>query len=743
MKKFKLFLLFVLLPLFYSMAQTLGSIDSTGYYVEKIRLNSSTIKQMEANDAESIFIFRSKIQQKDGSRFAKTNKLIIGLKQELSITEALENVDLWKDCISLDSIEFNKKFYITGFKTQNIDSIYSIIKNSHTFDYVDYNMVYINYSQSEWAKNPDYTKQYYLNNAGGNPLYDIKCEKAWELSTGKNVKVAVIDGGVAVTHPDLNINKYHSVIGNSILPDNDNSQDYHGTMVSGIIGMQNNDKFGVGVAYDSDIIPIRIFADKPIVDMTIVAKAIKYAVDSAKVDIINLSSGTAQNSDFILEAVNYATSKGRDGKGIIIVAATGNENSSSVGYPAKYENVIGVGGVNNGGRRHISDILRGSNYGDGLDIMGFGQYIFSITHRIPYAGLYATGTSFATPMVSGTAALMLSINPDLTYKDVKKIICETAYKTTNYQFNENREFGTWNQEVGYGILDASKAVAAAAFWDMHISGPETFRQAAVCFVKLRPETSVQWSYESEDNINVTLTPFLNNVYITPTDASKTGFITIKATITYKTATKILEKRIYVDNDSQTISGTLIQDGFTYGGKEYFGVNKTISSGAAFNKIYNRPAKFILKEGEMINRTIVAKDNSLSWTYNPANYELKVMPVSAGVYEFVFPKNDDNSNVLEEKELAFTVTEVSGGGGIIHSITDGILNINLSKDFNLLNTQKPSKYDIQIVSATSSLPIENYKSTSIPCTLDINHLENGIYILIITDGNVFYSSTFKK
>lgn len=138
------------------------------------------------------------------------------------------------------------------------------------------------------------------------------------------------------------------------------------------------------------------------------------------------------------------------------VFASGNDYSSTVPYPANiHPDIISVGSINRNGIRSGF-----SNYGTVLDIVAPGQDVVTTTTGGGYSQPIS-GTSFACPQVAATAALILSVNPLLTQRQVVDIIESTAQKVGNYSYSSTsgRPNGTWNQEMGYGLLNTFAAVA--------------------------------------------------------------------------------------------------------------------------------------------------------------------------------------------------------------------------------------------------------------------------------------------
>ena len=189
----------------------------------------------------------------------------------------------------------------------------------------------------------------------------------------------------------------------------------------------------VGVASGCKIIPIRhswCHFNNALIGLwdDVLVNAVYYAYDTARADVISNSWGPLTSSvqrDVIAEALTL----GRDGKGCVVVFASGNENSTLMDlYFQSIPDVIAVGAINSTGKR-----ANFSNYGSDLDVVAPGVSIPSTDIQGSYghsSGDYSNsdGTSFAAPHVSGVAALVLSVNPNLTGKQVVYIIESTAQK---------------------------------------------------------------------------------------------------------------------------------------------------------------------------------------------------------------------------------------------------------------------------------------------------------------------------
>ena len=351
------------------------------------------------------------------------------------------------------------------------------------------------------VNNTYYNYQWGLNNTGqggGTSGIDIKALNAWKLSTGTGIKIAVLDEGVQLDHPDLKNNLLQGYDVTYRVPKvyyeertNGGNQrgDNQGTNCAGIIAAENNDTGVVGVAYNAKIIPVRIayssenqWVSKD--EWTVTALRLTWPI----ADIISNSWTGGGMPDVLKDEFDYALTKGRNGKGCVIVFASGNDNKPYIVTPASYnDDFIVVGAVDRCGYRsgrkdivsHTCDpwpasSRAGSSYGSQLDVVAPGTNIATTDlvgtwgYNYPPDNDYVltwSGTSAACPFVAGVAALMLSANPNLTQKEVGDIICSTAQRVRsniyNYQKDNAHPLWPWHEEMGYGMVNAYAAVSEA------------------------------------------------------------------------------------------------------------------------------------------------------------------------------------------------------------------------------------------------------------------------------------------
>jgi len=323
------------------------------------------------------------------------------------------------------------------------------------------------------------------NEYDGPDAEEVSHNLAWKIATGQGIKVALLDDGVQLDHPDLKDNLlpgYDAVLENSTLQGGQAGNNVHGTACAGIIGAQKNNLGFTGIAYDCKIIPVRIgftnelgkFASNDLA----VADAIYWAVNTGNADILSCSWGGGTTSGRVRVALNHAMNRGRSGKGTIVVFASGNSNESYLSYPANIAGVIAVGASTlcDTRKRSAADAARvscdgesdwGSNYGEGLSVVAQGVKVGTTDlagSRGKNKGDYQenfNGTSSACPQIAGIMALILSANPTLTLKQARALLEANADKLPNYRFELKGTYpnGTWNKELGYGRANAIQSLS--------------------------------------------------------------------------------------------------------------------------------------------------------------------------------------------------------------------------------------------------------------------------------------------
>jgi proprotein convertase subtilisin/kexin type 2 len=326
-----------------------------------------------------------------------------------------------------------------------------------------------NIASEQSGPDPLLNKQWHLKNTGqlqGKIGEDLNVEAAWTFSQGEGVRIALVDDALEVVHSDL---KANVVVGQSC-----NYDDSHGTSVAGIIASRGSNAIGtVGIAPKAQLVGYNALA----LDLTLdIADALNR--DMAVNAIYNNSWGSPD--DGVLNAaepefeaaIQKGLKQGRQGKGSIFVFPAGNggcyqvsgsgvcqkDNANLDGY-VNHLGIITVGAVDQFGRlpwygERGSNVLVSAPAGDGA--AGITTTAISNAYRSDFMG-----TSASAPMASGVIALMLGVNPQLTWRDVPIILARSARKNDVY---DPEWAGHFNPKYGFGVIDATAAVRMASTW---------------------------------------------------------------------------------------------------------------------------------------------------------------------------------------------------------------------------------------------------------------------------------------
>jgi subtilisin family serine protease len=287
-------------------------------------------------------------------------------------------------------------------------------------------------------------------------------DKAWDVTKGEGVTVAVLDSGIDPNHEDLvdQLVKGYDFYQNDSDP-TDGTGFGHGTGTAGVVGAeQDNAKGGSGTAPGIKIMPLRV-SDTFIVAPTRLAQAITYATDHGA-QVISMSIGLIQTDTMVQDAVAHAHDHG-----VVLLDAMANEFSTHPNTPAYLDDVIGVGGIvpdtdgsNSNTASDFTVKATYSNYGAGIDVVSPTD-----VYTTDFGGGYGKidGTSGATPGVAGIAALIESraIQKGLTLSsdEVTQIIRMSADDLVGGPYNYKKG---WDQYTGWGRADAWKAIQMVA-----------------------------------------------------------------------------------------------------------------------------------------------------------------------------------------------------------------------------------------------------------------------------------------
>ncbi|WP_373481239.1 S8 family peptidase [Geminocystis sp.] len=364
--------------------------------------------------------------------------IIINFRQDIPITALDKNLQFIASKVQeipiLNSIfsEEERVYIVEGDKNSLKKLRKSVLKKE--VEYIEPNYIY---HSLEVPNDPAYTQQWNLRS--------INIEQAWDETKGEGIAVAVIDTGVTKV-PDFDQTQF--VEGYDFVNNRVDAQDDvgHGTHVAGTIAQSTNNNYGVaGIAYKAKIMPLKVLgvSGGSVAD---IAEAIRFAADN-KADVINMSLGGGGDSQLMRDAIKYAHDKG-----VVIIAAAGNENRNSASFPARYPEVISVAATDS-----IGEKAPYSNFGAGIDISAPGgsqtgkiiqETITGDNQKTAFIGFQ--GTSMASPHVAGVAALIKSTgieNPD----EVREILVKSARKIEKDPLNH----------YGAGQLDAAKSVKLA------------------------------------------------------------------------------------------------------------------------------------------------------------------------------------------------------------------------------------------------------------------------------------------
>jgi len=295
----------------------------------------------------------------------------------------------------------------------------------------------------------------------------INLEQAWAVSAGQGVTVAVLDSGVSPYGRDgfgtRLLPGYNAFLNREARWEDFN---YHGTHVAGTIGQETNNGIGVaGIACSAGILPVKVLNRAGFGTIAAVASGIRWAADHGA-RIINMSLGDSESSQTLYDAVTYAY-----GRGVVLVAAAGNESGASelapVSYPAAYEQVIAVGSIGYGGERayysnggpeldlvapggDTSSDADNDGHVDGILQETFFEYLGFVRYALGWNYFFLQGTSMASPHAAGVAALVCSLHPDWGPDEVREALTTTAV-----------DLGAPGRDdsYGYGLIDAAAAVA--------------------------------------------------------------------------------------------------------------------------------------------------------------------------------------------------------------------------------------------------------------------------------------------
>jgi subtilisin family serine protease len=282
-----------------------------------------------------------------------------------------------------------------------------------------------------------------IGQSGGVVDADVDAPEMWDVFQGDDtITLAIIDTGVQATHPDL-AGRVLQGWNTNVTPNNNNADDLngHGTHVSGIAAATGNNGYGVaGMNWNINILPVRCVNASGSGTEAMCAAAIIWAADHGA-DVISMSlqyyTGTTELHDAVIYANNL---------GVLLIAATGNGASpGTVAFPARWDECMGVAASN-----RFDLIYSLSNSGPTVDLAAPGQDVYSLWKDSGFLAI--SGTSMATPHVSGLATLLMERNPALTREQVINILKTTVV---------DKGAPGWDASFGWGVINARRALYVA------------------------------------------------------------------------------------------------------------------------------------------------------------------------------------------------------------------------------------------------------------------------------------------
>ncbi|MEJ7807662.1 MAG: S8 family serine peptidase, partial [Telluria sp.] len=331
-------------------------------------------------------------------------------------------------------------------------------------------------------------------------LNKVGAPAAWDAAMGAGVTIAILDSGVDIAHADL---KNNLVAGHNVVGNNADVNDVcgHGTAVAGIAAASMNNGLGVaGIAGVAKIMPLRIASVNATSGacegyISAIASGLTYAADHGA-RVANVSYGSISGSASIISAANYMKSK----NGLVFVSA-GNSNLNMTTAPTTAMIVVAATDT-------ADNKSSFSNYGAFVSLAAPGSGIWTTSR----GGIYQAwnGTSFASPLAAGVAALMMSARPDLSGAQIEKLLFSSAL-----------DLGSAGKDpvYGNGRVNAAAAVAAARAFVASVDTTAPVAAIGSPAASSSVTGSVTVSVGASDNVGVTRVDLKVNGTVVASDTS--------------------------------------------------------------------------------------------------------------------------------------------------------------------------------------------------------------------------------
>lgn len=499
-------------------------------------------------------------------------------------------------------------------------------------------------------------------------------------TTGKGIKIAVVDTGIDYEHPDLKIAGGKCVL-DSLFLDNPCLNSYkddngHGTHVAGIIAAQNNDYGVLGTAPDALIYGVKALDSQGYGTTSSILAGLDWAIQN-KMDIINLSLTTPDNDPLMEQLIKKAYNQG-----ILVVAAAGNEDhitgrEENVLYPAKYSEVIGVSALGK-----TNNLIPTSSVGKEIELTAPGGSILS---TVPVAfDTYGTkdgygmmsGTSMAAPHVSAMAALYMEKFPMLNHVQIRELL-----RTNSLDLGSKGR----DTKFGYGVIQAD--VTAEVTTSVTV-GAKSNGTVNIEITKLPKDSSSYNLYRFDKKI------ISNGTDVKIEDFGGKGFVQ------YKLVPLINGKE--VQSQSKHFSVQLASPALKDMNNQYWFSRNVMYLHR--EKVMSGYATGYMKPFQTITRVeaVVMLVNSLGFEPNPSVKVFKdVKPTSFGA---------GHVGVAVKKGILNGFADGTFRGG--QQVTRAEMSIMLSKAFNLPKSTTPNPYKDVNKSIAGYDEIRNVSSSKI-------------------------------
>lgn len=497
--------------------QTVETFSANGFTILHGENSSFSMQQFQDNDLSQT-VPALMLKNDDNFLLYPTTTIRVKLKSDYKINDITSKLD------TEDIVSTEEQYGVFSIEINNIHEVIEIANKIYETGIAEYSIpdFYVPIELNT-VDDPLFPLQFQMHNTGqvidgiaGVNDMDCNALEAWGLSLGDNVTVAIIDAGLEA-HEDIGnrlIGGFSPNINGNGTPLTNNAT--HGMNCAGIVGASDNNLGIRGVAPNVNFLSVNIFDGST---NGSIANGILWAMNNGADVLSNswsFSSAPCGYTNVDIEnALQTAVNIGRNGNGAIIVFSSGN-TGGCVNYPASNPNVISVGAIDNRGvlydyssRGPELDLVAPS----GLSLGGVGvRTLDRMNQAGDVPGNYRPnfdGTSASCPVVSGVAALVLSVNPTLTQLEVRNILLQTA---TDMGANG------FDNDFGHGRVNARAAVEEAIINDMSILGGTdiscstseniTFNLIGLTTSGVTVNWATSWNLQviSSSNTSVTVSP---------------------------------------------------------------------------------------------------------------------------------------------------------------------------------------------------------------------------------------------